>query len=224
MRYDGSSTAARGTTLNTAEDERTACSLVAMPLRHLAAARVRCASATGVVDAAGGRSGRARRRPPGVTVLVIATEAGDAEVPAATWRGDARGARATRAWRSASERTARTWVEEHARPEAGVASDDERGEAPDDDEDEDDGDDDDEDPMRWVRRRSSASRARALTSRRWVPRTSWCPSSSEAAARSCRAPRGWSRSSTDPDSAGSSTRAPPRPAAPRAPRSVRSPR
>jgi hypothetical protein len=60
--------------------------VVAMPLRHLEAARTEC-ERTGSSTLPAGGPGDLDAAPPGTTVLVIATDAGDAEVAAATWRG-----------------------------------------------------------------------------------------------------------------------------------------
>ncbi len=160
--------------MNTAEENNRVL-VVAMPLRHLEAARVEC-ERTGVATLPAGGPGQLGDAPPGVTVLVIATEAGEAEVPAATWRGVLEEHVPHEPGDPLPSGLPGTWIEEHARPEAGVASDDERGEAPDDDEDEDDEDEDDEDPdavgpQTFFRVRELAPSPRD----RWVPANELVP-------------------------------------------------
>jgi hypothetical protein len=55
--------------------------LIAMPLRHLESA-----AQTGATTLPAGGPGDLDTVPAGLPVVVIATDAGDAEVPAATWR------------------------------------------------------------------------------------------------------------------------------------------
>jgi hypothetical protein len=61
--------------------------LVGMPLRHLIEAAQICASRGAVVLPAGG-AGDLISAPTGTDVLFIASEAGEREVPAATWRAE----------------------------------------------------------------------------------------------------------------------------------------
>jgi hypothetical protein len=61
--------------------------LVGMPLRHLIEAARICASRGAVVLPAGG-AGDLGSAAPGTEVLFIASEAGEREVPAATWRAE----------------------------------------------------------------------------------------------------------------------------------------
>jgi hypothetical protein len=61
--------------------------LVGMPLRHLIEAARLCASRGAVVLPAGG-AGDLGRAEPGTDVLFIASEAGEREVPAATWSAE----------------------------------------------------------------------------------------------------------------------------------------
>jgi len=90
--------------------------VLAMPLRHLEAGAAVCGAEGSVVLPAGG-PGDIDDTPRGSRVLVIATEAGDAEVPAATWSAVFAG-RVTHApgdpWPAGLPAT---WVEEHDAPE-----------------------------------------------------------------------------------------------------------
>lgn len=61
-----------------------------MPLRHLVAAADICA-ATGTVVLPAGGEGDLDLAPPGTEVLFIASEAGEREVPAVTWRAELAG-------------------------------------------------------------------------------------------------------------------------------------
>jgi len=61
--------------------------LVGMPLRHLIEAARICASRGAVVLPAGG-AGDLGRATPGTEVVFIASEAGEREVPAATWSAE----------------------------------------------------------------------------------------------------------------------------------------
>jgi hypothetical protein len=62
-----------------------------MPLRHLIEAARICASSGAAVLPAGGL-GDLGRAAPGTEVLFVASEAGEREVPAATWRAELIGA------------------------------------------------------------------------------------------------------------------------------------
>jgi hypothetical protein len=116
--------------------------VLAMPLRHLQAGATTCETDGSVVLPAGG-PGDLDEAPPGVRVLVIATEAGDAEVPAATWTAVFAGRVAYATGDPWPAGLPTTWAEEHGEPEpppAALLPDDSEI---DDDEDEDDEDDDD---------------------------------------------------------------------------------
>jgi len=115
--------------------------VVAMPLRHLEAARVVCEQ-TGTATLPAGGPGDLDDAPPGATVLVIATEAGDAEVPAATWRGVLEGRMPHQPGDPLPDGLPGTWVEERARSEAEHPSEEDRGRESDDDDEEDDEEDD----------------------------------------------------------------------------------
>ena len=106
-----------------------------MPLRHLEAARVVC-DQNGAATLPAGGPGDLDDAPLGATVLVIATEAGDAEVPAATWRGVLEGRVPHQPGDPLPSGLPGTWVEEHVRFEAEHPSDEE----PDDDEEEEEDD------------------------------------------------------------------------------------
>jgi hypothetical protein len=89
--------------------------VTAMPLRHLEAARGVCEE-RGLVTLPAGGPGDLGATPEGTTVLLIATEAGDLEVPAATWRAvfGARVAYATGdPW---PDGLPATWTAEHPTP------------------------------------------------------------------------------------------------------------
>jgi hypothetical protein len=115
--------------------------VVAMPLRHLESARSMC-ERSGTATLPAGGPGDLDETPAGTTVLAIATEAGDATVPAATWRavfvrrephdrGDP--------WPAGSPET---WVEEH--PELDVEAPGGDSVVMSDEDEEDDRDDEDE--------------------------------------------------------------------------------
>ena len=140
--------------------------LVAMPLRHLQVARAACEQAGSATLPAGGAGDLdlARR---GATVLVIATEAGDAQVPAATWRGSFEGRVPHEAGDPWPDGLPATWLEEHAPSQAGTASREELGVVLVDDEQEEDEEVDDEDmvgPQTFFRVRALAPAPRDL----WV--------------------------------------------------------
>jgi peptidoglycan hydrolase-like protein with peptidoglycan-binding domain len=111
--------------------------LVAMPLRHLDAAD---ASEGPTVTLPAGGPGDLDDTPPGTPVLVIATEAGDAEVPAATWSATFQGRVRYEPGSPWPPDVPPTWVEEHPAPEPPTAD----VVHPDEDEDEDDDEEDDE--------------------------------------------------------------------------------
>ena len=113
-----------------------------MPLRHLEAARV-VSEQTGAATLPAGGPGDLDDAPPGATVLVIATEAGDAEVPAATWRAVFEGRVPHQPGDPLPGGLPGTWVGEHARFEADPPSEGDRGGVPDEDEDEDEDEEDD---------------------------------------------------------------------------------
>jgi hypothetical protein len=136
--------------------------VVAMPLRHLEAARMEC-ERTGTATLPAGGPGDLDDAPAGVTMLVIATEAGDAEVPAATWRGVLEGRVPHQPGDPLPGGLPDTWVEEHALSVAGSPSQDEHPSLPDDEEEEDD-DDDVVGPQTFFRVRALAPSPR----REWI--------------------------------------------------------
>lgn len=89
--------------------------LVAMPLRHLEAARTVCDQLGSAILPAGG-PGDLDETPPSTPVLVIATEAGEAEVPAATWRGLFVGRVPHEPADPWPEGLPATWIDEHPTP------------------------------------------------------------------------------------------------------------
>lgn len=84
-----------------------------MPSRHLEAARAACDEA-GVVTLPAGGPGDLDDAHEGMTVLVIATDAGDAEVPAATWRAVFEGRVPHGSGDPWPPGLPDTWTEEHA--------------------------------------------------------------------------------------------------------------
>jgi hypothetical protein len=115
--------------------------LVAMPARHLEAARLVCDEA-GVVTLPAGGPGDLDDAADGLTVLVIVTEAGEAEVPAATWRAVFEARVPHRPGDPWPQGLPATWIEEHGEGEAPPM---EPVPPPDDDDDDDDDDDEGED-------------------------------------------------------------------------------
>lgn len=114
--------------------------LVAMPLRHLEAARA-LTETGGVVTLPAGGPGDLDETTLGVPVLIIATDAGDQHVPAATWTARFEG----RVPHSPSEPWPDglpwTWLQEHGvRPAPPEVAD------PPDDHDDDEEPEDDEEP------------------------------------------------------------------------------
>jgi hypothetical protein len=110
--------------------------LVAMPLRHLEAAHAVCEE-RGTVTLPAGGSGDLDACEPGLTVLLIATDADEAQVPAATWRAafDRRvGHEPGTPW---PDGLPSTWTDEHA-PTARAEPPPPVGEDDPDDEDDDD--------------------------------------------------------------------------------------
>jgi hypothetical protein len=136
-----------------------------MPLRHLEAGAEACESDGSVVLPAGG-PGDLEATPPGSRVLVIATEAGDAEVPAATWSGRFAGRVAHEPSEPWPAGLPATWVEEHGAPEhvAPAGTDAEPAEEEEDEEDDDDEDDDRPGPQSFFRVIDLAPMARE----RWI--------------------------------------------------------
>ena len=116
--------------------------LVAMPLRHLERAGARAEAEGSVVLPAGG-PGDLDDTLTGTQVLLIATEAGDAEVPAATWNARFEGRVAHTTGEPLPAGLPETWLEERAGSPAQSTRD---GLLLDDDTDdgEDDGDPDDD--------------------------------------------------------------------------------
>jgi hypothetical protein len=115
-----------------------------MPLLHLEPARARCESQGTAVLPAGG-PGDLDEVPTGSRVLLIATDAGDAEIPAATWTARFEGRVAHAPGEPFPAGIPETWVEEHGdRDEGPVPTSDPPRTTVDDDEFEDDEFDDDE--------------------------------------------------------------------------------
>jgi len=117
--------------------------VVAMPLRHLEAAQVECEQ-TGTATLPVGGPGDLDDARPGATVLVIATEAGDTEVPAATWRGLFEGRVPHEPGDPWPDGLPSTWREEHAAPDHRTPNAEPLVASAEDDEDDDDDDDDDD--------------------------------------------------------------------------------
>ncbi|MGH2631005.1 MAG: hypothetical protein ACRDHI_10685 [Actinomycetota bacterium] len=118
--------------------------LVAMPSRHLEPARAECEARGSVVLPAGG-PGDLGEAPAGSRVLLIATDGGDAEVPAATWSARFEGPLAYAPGDPFPTGLPETWLDEHAdRGEAPVPQEPDDDEDEDEDHDEDDDEDDDD--------------------------------------------------------------------------------
>ena len=139
--------------------------VVAMPLRHLEAAHVVCEQ-TGTATFPAGGPGDLDEASPGAVVLVIATEAGDAAVPAATWRAVLEGRVPHEPGDPLPAGLPATWIDEHAGAGTGVPSEQDRGAAApgDEDEDEDDDEDDVAGPQTFFRVRALAPSPR----KEWV--------------------------------------------------------
>jgi hypothetical protein len=138
--------------------------VLAMPLRHLEAADAVLATEGSVVLPAGG-PGDVDEAPIGSRVLVIATEAGDAEVPAATWSAVFAGRVAHQPGDPWPSGLPGTWIEEHpepdpARPSTFPTSD----ENEDEDEEEEDDDEDQPGPQSFLRVTSLGEMPRG----RWI--------------------------------------------------------
>ena len=129
--------------------------VVAMPLRHLEAAHTVC-ELTGTATLPAGGPGDLDRASPGATVLVIATEAGDAEVPAATWRAVFEGRVPYQDGDPLPGGLPATWIDEHPRAETGIANDQDLEAAADEDEDDDEEDPDAVGPQAFLRVRELA--------------------------------------------------------------------
>jgi hypothetical protein len=114
--------------------------VLAMPLRHLEAGAAVIETEGSVVLPAGG-PGDLDDTPPGSRVLVIATEAGDAEVPAATWSAEFAGRVAHAPGDPWPTDLPSTWVEEHGEPEPTPPP----LPPPEDEDDEDEDEDEDDD-------------------------------------------------------------------------------
>ena len=109
-----------------------------MPLLHLEPARARCESLGTAVLPAGG-PGDLDEVPTGSRVLLIATDAGDAEIPAATWTARFEGRVAHASGEPFPAGIPETWVEEHGdRDEGPVPTSDSAQTTVDDDEFDDD--------------------------------------------------------------------------------------
>jgi hypothetical protein len=115
--------------------------VLAMPLRHLEAGLAVLGTEGSVVFPAGG-PGDLDETPLRTRVLVIATEAGDAEVPAATWSAAFAGRVAHQPADPWPDGLPATWVEEHPGPDAARPS---TFSAAEEDEDDDEEEEDDED-------------------------------------------------------------------------------
>ena len=111
--------------------------VLAMPLRHLEAGLAVLGTEGSVVFPAGG-PGDLDETPLRTRVLVIATEAGDAEVPAATWSAAFAGRVAYAPGDPWPAGLPATWIEEHPEPEVA------RPASPPPADDEEDGDEDEE--------------------------------------------------------------------------------
>lgn len=135
-----------------AREENDRALLIAMPSRHLEAARATCDEAGAVTLPAGG-PGDLDDAHDGLTVLVIATDAGDAEVPAATWRAVFEGRVPHSPGDPWPQGLPDTWTEEH--PWSGAVE----APPPPDRDHEDDDEEDDEDlvgPQSFFRVRALA--------------------------------------------------------------------
>jgi hypothetical protein len=122
-----------------AHEENDRALLVAMPARHLEAARLVCDEAGAVTLPAGG-PGDLDDATDGLTVLVIVTEAGEAEVPAATWRAVFEARVPHRPGDPWPQALPPPWIEEHGEEEAPPV---EPLQPPDEDDDDDEDDDED---------------------------------------------------------------------------------
>lgn len=120
-------------------DEEDRALLVAMPLRHLEAA---LAAGSDVLPAGG--PGDLDAIAIGSRVLLIATEAGDAGVPAATWRATFAGRVPFEPGQAWPDGLPPTWIEEHPPPSVPAAADDEPRDAGAEAEDDDEEDEDEE--------------------------------------------------------------------------------
>lgn len=119
--------------------------LVAMPLRHLEPARAECETQGTVVLPSGG-PGDLGEAPAGCRVLLIATDAGDEAVPAATWAGMFQGRVAHTPGEPFPTGLPTTWLDEHGdRDEDPLPASAQPQASDDDDEDKDDEDLDDVD-------------------------------------------------------------------------------
>lgn len=122
--------------------------LVAMPLRHLEPARARCEADGSAVLPAGG-PGDLDAAPPGVRVLIIATDAGDSAPPAVTWRATFEGRIEHTSSDPFPPGLPETWLEEHAGSTAAPSPDDAPplGGTDPEDQDENEGEDDPDDEV-----------------------------------------------------------------------------
>jgi hypothetical protein len=116
--------------------------VLAMPLRHLEAGAAVLDAEGSVVLPAGG-PGDLDDTPRGGRVLVIATEAGDAEVPAATWSAVFAGRVAHAPGDPWPAGLPQTWVEEHGEPEPAPVPTPLTPEGEDEEDEEEDEEDDD---------------------------------------------------------------------------------
>ena len=129
--------------MSTPDDRDERAVLMAVPLRHLRASTDAAGGAAHVVVLPAGGLGDLADAPSGLPVLVIATDAGDTEVTAATWRATIVGQVPYRQGDPWPEGIPATWADEHPVPEhraAPVGEDDldDLDDWDDEDEDEDD--------------------------------------------------------------------------------------
>jgi hypothetical protein len=138
--------------------------LIAIPLRHLEA--LSAASADRCLLPAGG-PGDLDAAPAGMPVFVMATDAGEAEVPAATWRATYVGRAAYEPGSPWPDGLPETWVAEHSpapAPGSGAARAAYEGDPEEWGDDWDEGDDDDGDgPQAFL----------AVSGLRVLPREEW---------------------------------------------------
>lgn len=120
--------------------------VVAMPLRHLEAARVVCEQSGSATLPAGG-PGDVDEASPGAAVLVVATGAGDAEVPAATWRAVFEGRVPYEYGDPLPGGLPATWVDEHGRAETDTSGEPDLQAASNDEDEEEDEDEDEDDDV-----------------------------------------------------------------------------
>jgi hypothetical protein len=151
--------------------------LAAMPRRHLELARARCEIDGSAVLPAGG-PGDLDATPTGMSVLLIAIDADDAEIPAATWRARFEGRIAHSSGDPFPAGLPETWLEERAGstaappPGDGPPLDGRDHDQEDEEEGEDDPDDDAVGPQSFFRVSDLApmSRSEWIFSNELVPK------------------------------------------------------